>query len=69
MMLKDDSRNITDGVSSGIRRYMCTTKTLSLSVTARKDWLTTIKSVVTTGETVTAVNRGRTGWQPNQCPL
>ncbi len=43
-----------------------------LSVTARKDWMTTMKSVVTTGESVTARrdgNQGRTGWQPNLHPL
>lgn len=37
-------------------------------MTARKDWMTTMNSVVTTGESVTARrdgNRGRTGQQPN----
>lgn len=38
------------------------------SVTSRKDWLATTKSVVMTGESVTAQrdgNRGSAGWQPN----
>lgn len=38
------------------------------SVTTRKGWLTTMKSMVTTGESVTARkdgNWGRMGWQPN----
>ena len=41
------------------------------SVTARKDWMTTMKSVVTTGESVTARrdgNRGRAGRHPNLHP-
>ena len=43
-----------------------------ISVTAREEWMTTMKSVVTTGESVAALrdhNRGRTGWQPNLCSL
>lgn len=68
----DDSRNITEDVSRGICKCMYTSYNLILSVTTRKDWVTAMKSMVTTGDPVTARrdgDRGRTGWQPNLCAL
>ncbi len=65
----DHFRSITEDVSRSVDIFA---QLQSESVTTRKDWLTTQNRGMMTGESVTARrngNRGRKGWQPDQCPL